>query len=506
MTAITSAQSISRYLVRLGLDGATDQEGAGWPAGWLLSGETDAVAVAAGAVRVYPGGLQVDLLLLTPLDAGASYTVSPNGAQDTDGDLLTGQVMFVASGEALEAPAEQGVLAALTSGMGEALSRLGAAPTTRTVADFLVGHDTLIVESTLGLAPRGALWVAGRRLSYGSLDPSGCAVLEVVDSRPDGRAIPGGTWVHVDVSSVPAGAEGADGSESGDGAWLGQIWRAWRQTLITTASGVWLDRLSDLYGLRRLEVFPDDVWRQALRVAALGHRGTLGNTFAFLEALYTPLATALAVRIEPDKPHRLYSDEVGWEFGPAHMGRLVRVDWTGADGEARSQVFMTSGPGLLSGQSSAHVDLVPTASSYFAAANFTSGPGAVQEVTGATAVILPFVLAEPGPGVLGERGRPFGMPCHVEVLLDTEALSVPPSYLNDPAGSERGDVPPGALLLDLFNLAGAVPAPSPDGNQTTGPHPLYLPDGGQRRSMELLLKQLLVAGVGVRVRAYAFGG
>lgn len=496
MAEILSASAPTRFELVVVLSAPIEQEEASQPARWRLV-TLDGVQVQVGAVLIATGGLSARLVVTSPMSAGQAYTVSADGALDAAGEPVTGDAAATAPTTPLGAKARVGVLEALTDQMGRALARLGGAPTAQLAADYHPGQERLVLHSTLGLPAQGALWCGGRRLRYSALDPSMSAALGVVDERPDGLAIPGGALAHLDVGAVPARAQ------EGGGAWLGQVWEAWRDTLIGGASGAALRELGALYGVPWLRAFSERAFREALRVVAFGARGTLGNTVAFLEALYGDFGVSSTVEIVPEAPRRLMRVSQPWAV--SDEGRLVRVAWMGADGVARSRLFWSA----RRVDDDEGLELASMGTSYFDGANFAVGAGRITEKIEATATVLPFVVMERDVDLRRAglpRGLPAGLPCLVEVLLDGEALVTPASYLLDPAGRDREDIPPGSILLDLFNLAGDDPAPPAQGDHISGPHPLYLHGGGSRLTLSALLDALLAAGVGAQARVHHFGG
>ena len=67
-----------------------------------------------------------------------------------------------------EQPSTRNLLDAFVRAFAQALAQLAAEPTTLTRATFEPGDDALAVETTLGFPTSGAVWVAGRRMTYTS--------------------------------------------------------------------------------------------------------------------------------------------------------------------------------------------------------------------------------------------------------------------------------------------------------------------------------------------------
>lgn len=89
---------------------------------------------------------------------------------------------------------------------------------------------------------------------------------------------------------------------------LSQAQQAFNDTLIRKAEGEMFDMVAELYGVPRLDYIDAKYWRKALQHVALGPRGALGSTFAFVREALRAQDTVYQVNVDPDpaKKHRIY--------------------------------------------------------------------------------------------------------------------------------------------------------------------------------------------------------
>lgn len=283
---------------------------------------------------------------------------------------------------------------------------------------------------------------------------------------------------------------------------LSQTEKAFRDTLLTKATGEGFDRLARLYGFPRVHVFPERYWRRALRAIALGPRGTLGTTHAVLEALFDWWAEpsmTYPVILDPAAPQKLAVDLA--ETGPPgfycnHVGRLIRI----TSPTFGSSIYWST---ALAG---ADLTLAAVATSYWRKADWST-LGAPEK---ATAKILPFVYEEPTPGpIAGEDGAPTGTfggeACLFRILLDGDIWTVPPTYVQTDGTIDRTVTAPGqpygGHVIDYLD---ADPNTPNVGNQETGPFPPYLPGEDVGGILTSIIDLLLAAGVRVEFRLHAF--
>ena len=251
-----------------------------------------------------------------------------------------------------------------------------------------------------------------------------------------------------------------------------QIERAHRDTLIAKAEGAALDRLSRLYGVPRPPPLPSRYWRRALKAAALGPRDRPGTFFEVLCALMEPWTeqTLTTCDIEEASPTKLIGGTpAGNAWNCSHMGRLIEVVGKG--------VFWSTGV------SGSDLLLSPISTSYWKGAAWKADEGDVS------VRVLPFWWRDSG-GI-------------VDVYVDAEIVSVPPTYILPNAVDARPADQPigGALLSDatlpLVDYHDGLEYPRGD-----FPGPIYLSGVDVLPVYAALLDSLCAAGVQVRIRAY----
>jgi len=313
---------------------------------------------------------------------------------------------------------------------------------------------------------------------------------------------------------------------------LSNLEQALRDTLIMRAPSRSIDRLAELYGLRRPDAFSAEAWRRFMRAVVWGPRGTPGCILDALEGLFWDSREVYQVTIAPGAPNTVTfvsGEEVsgesvtGWTC--RHVGRLVRLEFTPGselpvdaslfDDEIPtvSPVFWTTGPAGISGATTtATLELATVGSAYWGGAKWDGGVFEVPTTTTATLTVLPFVLREVQPGRGDDRRLDnWARPCELQILLEDTSVTVPPTYLLDPGGVDRDTVdatmPLGGILLDEFDLDGdsdgdSEPPPT-EGNQETGPNPLYLV-GEELVELARIVDPLLAAGCRARVVRHVF--
>jgi hypothetical protein len=138
-----------------------------------------------------------------------------------------------------------------------------------------------------------------------------------------------------------------------------------------------------------------------------------------------------------------------------------------------------------------HVYLCPVRSKY------TSKPPTTGFISGSFR-LLPWIMHERQHAkrnlILGSNLK---RPCEVILELDSDLYDNPYSYLRE-NGNVRTNDPYGAHLLSLFDNDPATPS---NGNQTTGPYPLYFAGGGAGGMTTALLKDLLASGIKLSINS-----
>ena len=283
---------------------------------------------------------------------------------------------------------------------------------------------------------------------------------------------------------------------------LSRVEEALRDTLAHKASGRALTRLGRLFGARRLENFIDGAWRRALRAVAYGARATPGTTGDFLEGAFSASNLEWSVTLDPAAPQNVtrVSGDVA-AFTCEHVGKLARVKLLPASAlpletglPARlwprvSGLFLVEALVSPVGGASQVIKLCPVDTAQWRRADWSTGAFEVSTnalYQGATLEILPWFPIDSASAA------------KVTVYLDGSIVTGPPTYLLDPAGVDRtsidANLPRGGIVMDEFNLDGDDPAPTPDGDQINGPHPIYLTGEAQQR-VSRIFDGLLASGV-----------
>lgn len=266
---------------------------------------------------------------------------------------------------------------------------------------------------------------------------------------------------------------------------------ALRDTLITKATDWAFDELCVLFGFERPTLFSQNVWRNALRVVAYGHRGTLGCTWAALELGLrdSPEADTRTGTLSTSAPNvfTLYNPPVTSFFDCKWIGRFVRIRYALDEGSDNykyvSKVLYTiSGVAPDEGEQPSgyiantynKINFAPVETAYWKTEKVDdplwSNTANTSKPPVVTLELLPFVMNEPSPGPfltsgpsfdftypLGPTPGPFdislGDECLVEVLVDHQQLNVPATYLLDP------DIDPNTGQFVTANLCSAASDP-----------------------------------------------
>jgi hypothetical protein len=297
-----------------------------------------------------------------------------------------------------------------------------------------------------------------------------------------------------------------------------QIEIAFRDTLITKAEGVYLDRLGAMYGFPRLGVFDRKYYRRALREVVFGRRGTYRTLFRVLENLfdqYSERRSVYNVTLDPANPHALiYREGTLPPFDCGNTGRFVRV------------VSPTFGSRVYYSQHLANgvLHLNPIETPGVAGADWST----LASTENATAKFIGFMMREihPGPAAVDgndEHGSPWhpdgyleDNTCTIDLIVDKDIWDVPATYLQEDGTKDRlveaPNQPFGGHLMSLYDAAnrsvvdypGSNPAVADEihvegGDQSVGPYPIYLQAEGQVAAAFVhIIDSLLAAGVHIR--------
>lgn len=94
-------------------------------------------------------------------------------------------------------------LNALCNAIGRQLQRLHGRPMTRVREDFGVSDTTLKVETTLGFAPSGGIWVSNSLFTYTSVTSAAFVGVESADHLERTAVIPARTEVSPHLATIP---------------------------------------------------------------------------------------------------------------------------------------------------------------------------------------------------------------------------------------------------------------------------------------------------------------
>lgn len=322
---------------------------------------------------------------------------------------------------------------------------------------------------------------------------------------------------------------------------LSQSEQALRDTLITKAEDYAFDDLQTMYGFERPATISRDTWRQALRMVAYGHRGTLGCTWGMLELglRERPELRTVTGTLSPASPHQFTGIDFPAEadgFNCEWIGRYVRIRYSleNALGELEytSKVLYTVSPLEVPHGSPLPTTLhfCPTATGLWETEAVDSPLWALpaNASVAVTLELLPFMYREPLRGplvntpttglpthpVTGEEIplqflRGHGETCLVELYLDASVYNVPATYLLDPPGVDRTTFPGqpyGGHIMDQFGAINGETTPAPPGGTGAdvlevgdplgeGPHPVYLIDETALAGFRAYFDPILASGV-----------
>lgn len=231
-------------------------------------------------------------------------------------------------------------------------------------------------------------------------------------------------------------------------------------TLVHRASGLALNRLSDLYGFERPEIVKEAYWQEALRKSVFGARGTLGILLSFLENMFGEFIahSTYDMEVVDHNSLRYTGDEAICNF----EARYVKIN-------GKHHFTSYSDGDLL------HLSL--TDSSYWRAPDLSDLVGETVSVS-----IYPYLIKEYG-GI-------------VYLIIDAGLFTIPPTYLRTD-GEARQNEPFGGHVMDFFstNSDEAI------GDQATGAYPAYLIVEEFFGSFFPVILNVLAAGIPLKVES-----
>jgi len=250
-----------------------------------------------------------------------------------------------------------------------------------------------------------------------------------------------------------------------------QLREAINDTLLHKAEGEAFDALAARHGYPRPHYIERWAWRRRVLAAAFGRTIRFPTLQAFLEGALAQYATRFTATLTPANPQRVTAPS--GTFAAKHAGRLLRIPGVG--------LFK-----IASYTSSSQVELLPFATAYWDRADW-SILGSSLIVEGAE--ILAFEVHEPTPasderGVVTPNGIRPGAAALVRVMMHGGVVSAtPPTYMQDSGATRPVGQPKGG--------AGQENA-AEEGNQTTGPWPLYLVGTTVLREVAAVASRMLV--------------
>jgi len=298
---------------------------------------------------------------------------------------------------------------------------------------------------------------------------------------------------------------------------ISQTESAYRDTLIAKAQGHGFDALARHYSFPRLASISRKYWRRALLALVFGHKGTLGTTFAVLEAIFDFFAEPRMVHrvsVDPAKPTALTHLDAfavggapGWHCG--HTGRFLRCLSPPYLDKLYYSEHLSEGKLYLSG----------VTTSYWTAADFSDADDeAILQFK-----ILPFTFREPQPGPpwldgTNDRGEPWhpirqqlNLPggdegfrtadtARFEIFIDEFIWPLPATYLQADGTIDRTVAAPGqpygGHIMDLVAAANDPAIPESGDPRGEGPHPIYFSSGTiGAEFFNALLDTILASGV-----------
>ena len=163
--------------------------------------------------------------------------------------------------------------------------------------------------------------------------------------------------------------------------------QALRDTMIHRARGTALASLGQLYHMPKATILDEEPWREAMRAAVFGPRGTRGNLHGFLEAALAQFNTNYHCSIAPANPQRITWTSGGSDggFTAVQVNRLFRVVYSRGSFLCKSiGPDFNAGPAVLG-----YLELCPISTGYWTAPNFT-------DVENISVDMLPFVWDDTG--------------------------------------------------------------------------------------------------------------
>lgn len=170
---------------------------------WAVTAPAGAQPVDVVLVEVQPGGLLATLYVATQLTPNKTYNFAITGGKSVGNADLNPASQNCAVGAItpkLSSEWPHGGLDALTQTLGEEIQQFCGAPMTKLLVNLAFDATVAFVESTLGFASKGAIFISNRRYTYTS--KTDCAFHGLSYTVNDGQVLPQGSEVLCDARAI----------------------------------------------------------------------------------------------------------------------------------------------------------------------------------------------------------------------------------------------------------------------------------------------------------------
>lgn len=233
-----------------------------------------------------------------------------------------------------------------------------------------------------------------------------------------------------------------------------QTEECWRDTLVHKAEKSSFDRIASMYNFTWAKAIPENSWRKALKLVAMGPRDLFPTLFGAVEGIFQGYNEVFqGISYVPSAEFQLYRDN-GWDR--SHVYRFVRIG---------TKLYWSIG---LYGADK-YLRLSPYPTTYWDAAAWEQ-PASLTPV-GEDVVLLPFRVYErtAGPTYPGWNGATYsgGVQCTTEFVFLPYVTNIPDTFIVNP--TDYTNATPGSCpLADGPQGPGDVPVCTTDD----------FPDGG----------------------------
>ena len=228
-----------------------------------------------------------------------------------------------------------------------------------------------------------------------------------------------------------------------------QTEECWRDTLVHKAEKSAFDKIANLYSFTWAKAIPENSWRKALKLVALGPRDLFPTLFGAVEGIFQGYNEVFKdIYYVPGVDKQLYRED-GWDR--SHVYRFVRIG---------TKTYWSIG---LYGLNK-YLRLTPYKSSYWDQPSWEEYVD--PEPVGEDVHLLPFRVYErqAGPSYPTWGGRTYsgGVECTVEFVFLSYVTDVPETFIVNP--TDYTNATPGAC-------------PAADGPQDPGDTPICTTEG-----------------------------